>query len=68
MKGNFINKQILLDLIERTDFEVRTNMVHDHHEIMTKWMTTVENDSIWNSGFIAGMNFIRRELTNKKEK
>ena len=68
MNGNFINKQILLNLIEKADFEIRTNMVHDHEEIMTKWMTTVENDSIWNSGFIAGMNFIKRELINKKTK
>jgi len=57
-----MKKQKLLNLIEKADFEIRTNMVHDHEEIMTKWMTTVENDSIWNSGFIAGLNFIKRTL------
>ena len=58
------NQEILnlIDLIEKTDLEIRSNMVHDHEEIMTKWMTSVENDSIWNSGFIAGLDFIKRML------
>jgi|TARA_Y100000015_G_C2350182_1_gene70231 hypothetical protein len=62
------NEEILnlIDLIEKTDLEIRSNMVHDHEEIMTKWMTSVENDSIWNSGFIAGLDFIKRMLSEKK--
>ena len=62
------NEEILnlIDLIEKTDLEIRSNMVHDHEEIMTKWMTSVENDSIWNSGFIAGLDFIKRMLNEKK--
>ena len=62
------NEEILnlIDLIEKTDLEIRSNMVHDHEEIMAKWMTSVENDSIWNSGFIAGLDFIKRMLSEKK--
>lgn len=62
------NEEILnlIDLIEKTDLEIRSNMVHDHEEIMTKWMTSVENDSIWYSGFIAGLDFIKRMLSEKK--
>jgi len=61
-----MKKQEILNAIEKADFEIRTNMVHDHEEIMTKWMTSVENDSIWNSGFIAGLDYIKRIINEKK--
>ena len=61
-----MKKQEILNEIKKADFEIRTNMVHDHEEIMAKWMTSEENDSIWNSGFIAGLDYIKRIINEKK--